>query len=52
MKDKNRNQEIKYRENCLLYYKIIKQARGKYRNLSEEDKIKKRYYGKNRYHNV
>ena len=52
MKDKYRKQEIKYRENCLLYYKIIEQARDKYRNLSEEDKIKKRYYGKNRYHNM
>ena len=29
-----------------------KQARNKYRNLSEEDKEKKREYGKNRYHNM
>ena len=28
------------------------QARDKYRNLSEEDKNKKREYGKNRYHNM
>ena len=29
-----------------------KQARDKYRNLSEEEKNEKRKYGKNRYHNV
>ena len=29
-----------------------KQARNKYRNLSEEDKKKKREYGKNRYQNM
>ena len=29
-----------------------KQARDKYRNLSEEEKNKKREYGKNRYHNI
>ena len=29
---------------------LIEQARNKYRNLSEEDKNKKREYGKNRYH--
>ena len=39
------------------YYKnnnerLKKQARDKYRNLSEEDKNKKREYGKNRYHNM
>ena len=28
------------------------QARDKYRNLSEEEKNKKREYGKNRYHNA
>ena len=28
------------------------QARDKYRNLSEEEKNKKREYGKNRYHNM
>ena len=28
------------------------QARDKYRNLSEEEKNKKREYGKNRYHNT
>ena len=39
------------------YYKnnnerLKKQARDKYRNLSEEDKNKKREYGKNKYHNM
>ena len=39
------------------YYKnnserLKKQARGKYRNLSEEDKNEKKEYGKNRYHNM
>ena len=29
---------------------LREQARNKYRNLSEEDKNKKREYGKNRYH--
>ena len=28
------------------------QARDKYRNLSEEEKNKKREHGKNRYHNI
>ena len=28
------------------------QARDKYRNLSEEEKNKKREYGKNRFHNM
>ena len=32
--------------------RLRKQARDKYRNLSEEEKIKKREYGKNRYHNM
>ena len=31
---------------------LRKQARDKYKNLSEEDKNKKREYGKNRYHNM
>ena len=39
------------------YYKndkerLNKQTRDKYRNLSEEEKTKKREYGKNRYHNM
>ena len=39
------------------YYKnnnerLKKQAKDKYRNLSEKDKNKKREYGKNRYHNT
>ena len=32
--------------------RLRKQARHKYRNLSEEDKNKKREYGTNRYHNM
>ena len=32
--------------------KIREQARNKYRNLLEEEKIKKREYGKNRYHKM
>ena len=32
--------------------KLKKQARDEYRNLSEEEKNKKREYGKNRYHNT
>ena len=32
--------------------KLRKQARDKYRNLSEEEKNKKRGYGKNRYRNM
>ena len=32
--------------------KSTRQARDKYRNLSEEEKNKKREYGKNRYHNM
>ena len=31
---------------------LRKQARDKYRNLSEEEKNKMREYGKNRYHNM
>ena len=31
---------------------LREQARSKYRNLPEEEKIKKREYGKNRYHNI
>ena len=39
------------------YYENVKkrfreQARDKYRNLSKEDKNKKRKYGRNRYHNM
>ena len=51
-----------YQKNVVLnkakdYYKNNKvilrgQARDKYRNLSEEEKNKKREYGKNRYHNM
>ena len=41
----------------LTYYqrnkgRLKKQARDKYRRLSEEDKNKKKEYGKNRYHNM
>ena len=32
--------------------RLMVQARDKYRNLSEEDKYKKKEYGKNRYHNM
>ena len=32
--------------------RLKKQARDKYRNLSEKEKNKKREYGKNRYHNM
>ena len=32
--------------------RLRRQARYRYRNLSEEEKIKKREYGKNRYHNM
>ena len=32
--------------------RLRKQARDKYRSLSEEEKNKKREYGKNRYHNM
>ena len=40
-----------------VYYKnnkdrLKKQVRDKYRSLSEEEKNKKREYGKNRYHNM
>ena len=31
---------------------LREKARGKYRNLSEEEKNKKGEYGKNRYHNM
>ena len=34
------------------YRKLRKQAKDKYRNLSEEEKNKKREYGKYRYHNM
>ena len=32
--------------------RLREQTRYKYRNLSEEEKNKKREYGKNRYHNM
>ena len=32
--------------------RLRKQARDKYRNLSQEEKNEKRKYGKNRYHNM
>ena len=32
--------------------RLREKARGKHRNLSEEEKNKKRKYGKNWYHNV
>ena len=32
--------------------RLRKQARGKYRNLSQEEKNEKRKYGRNRYHNM
>ena len=32
--------------------RLRKQARYKYRNLSEAEKNKKREYGRNRYHNM
>ena len=32
--------------------RLKKQARDKYRNLSEEEKNKKREYGRKRYHNM
>ena len=32
--------------------KILNKAMDYYKNLSEEDKIKKREYAKNRYHNM
>ena len=43
--------------NNLTYYqrnkeKILNKAKDYYKNLSEEDKIKKREYAKNRYHNM
>ena len=31
---------------------LKEQVRNKYRNLSEEEKNKRREYGKNRYHNM
>ena len=31
---------------------LKEQARDKYRNLSQEEKNKKRKYGRNRYHNM
>ena len=32
--------------------RLTEQARDKYKNLSEEERNKRREYGKNRYHNV
>ena len=32
--------------------KILSKAKDKYKNISEEDKIKRREYAKNRYHNM
>ena len=32
--------------------RLKRQARDKYRNVSEEKKYKKRLYGKSRYHNM
>ena len=32
--------------------RLWEQARGKYKNLSEEEKMKKGEYGKNRYHDM
>ena len=31
---------------------MIKRARDKYRNLTKEEKNKKKKYGRNRYHNI
>ena len=36
----------------MIKKRLRKQARDKYRNLSEKEKIKNREYGKNRYHNM
>ena len=41
----------KNRSHSMSEEKLREQARNKYRNLHEEEKIKKREYGKNRYHN-
>ena len=43
--------------NNLTYYQrnretILNKAKDKHKNLSDEDKIKKREYAKNRYHNM
>ena len=38
--------------NRAKYYYENDKARNKYRNVSEEDKNKKRAYGENRYHNM
>ena len=37
---------------CFCLLQLGEQAIAKYRNLSEKEKKKKSYYGKNRYHNV
>ena len=49
-RDVGLNEEEEYYKNDNK--RLKKQARDKYRNLSEEDKNKKREYGKNRYHNM
>ena len=36
----------------MIKKRLREQARDKYRNLSEKEKIKSREYGKNRYHNM
>ena len=36
----------------MIKERLRKQARNKYRNLSEEEKNKKKEYGKNRYCNM
>ena len=64
MSESNSLEETYYQKNEYVilnrakdYYendkKILrKQARNKYRNLSEEEKNEKRKYGRNRYHNM
>ena len=64
MSESNSLEETYYQKNEYVilnrakdYYendkKILrKQARNKYRNLSEEEKNEKRKYGRNRYHNI
>ena len=51
-----RNKEIKLNKEKYFYKnnkdRLRKQARDKYRNLSEEEKNIKRENGKNRYHNM
>ena len=52
-----RNKEIIMLNRRKDYYendkgRLKKQARDKYKSLSQEDENKKREYGKNRYHNM